>query len=67
MNLPGESNILPDLESGLPLTPEDFQAMKRSDSMHDLDLAGYIAWLEEIGAFKTRKVDVQIYPERFEL
>ena len=34
--------------------------------MHDLDLAGYIAWLEEIGAFKTRKVDVQIYPERFE-
>jgi len=32
-----------------------------------MDLAGYIMWLEEIGAFKTRKVDAKIYPERFEL
>jgi hypothetical protein len=32
-----------------------------------MDLAGYIMWLEEIGAFKTRKVDAKIYPEMFEL
>ncbi len=56
-----------DLESGLTLTPEDFRAMKRSPGGHDLDLAGYIKWLEEIGAFKTRKADAKIYPERFEL
>ena len=56
-----------DLESGLALTPEDFRAMKRSGRGHDMDLAGYIMWLEEIGAFKTRKADAKIYPERFEL
>jgi hypothetical protein len=56
-----------DLESGLALTPEDFRAMKRSPVGHDLNLEGYIVWLEEIGAFKTRKADAKIYPERFEL
>jgi hypothetical protein len=56
-----------DLESDLPLTPEDFRAMKHSSGGHVPDLAGYITWLEEIGAFKTRKADPKIYPERFEL
>ena len=61
------SNRLLDLDSGLVLTPEDFQAMKRMSCGCDVDLAGYIMWLEEIGAFKTRKIDAKIYPERFEL
>ncbi len=61
------SNRLLDLNSDLVLTPEDFQAMKRSSCGCDLGLAGYIEWLEEIGAFKTRKIDPKIYPERFEL
>jgi hypothetical protein len=56
-----------DLESGLPLTPKDFRAMKRCVGGHDLDLAGYLMWLEQIGAFKTSKTDVKIYQERFEL
>ena len=74
MSLPAESKKplnekqeLLDPESGLPLTPKDFQAMKRWAGGHDLDLAGYIMWLEQIGAFKTRKVDPKIYPVRFEL
>ena len=36
------SNRLLDLNSDLVLTPEDFQAMKRSSCGCDLDLAGYI-------------------------
>ncbi len=72
MSLPGESKKLLnkkllDLESGLPLTRKDFLAMKRSRGGHDLNLAGYIIWLEEIGAFETRKVNPKIYAERFEL
>lgn len=72
MSLPGESKKscskkLLDLESGLALTPEDFRAMRSSRGGHDPDLAGYIMWLEEIGAFKTRKADVKIFPERFQL
>jgi hypothetical protein len=72
MSLPEESKELLnkkllDLESGLALTRRDFRAMKRSRGGHDLDLAGYIIWLEEIGAFETRKADAKIYPERFEL
>jgi hypothetical protein len=72
MSLQGESKkllnkTLLDLESGLPLTRKDFRAMKRSRGGHDLDLAGYIIWLEEIGAFETRKADAKIYAERFEL
>jgi hypothetical protein len=64
---PNRKQKLLDLESDLPLTPEDFRAMKQSRGCHDLDLAGYITWLEEIGAFKTRKAHPKIYPERFEL
>lgn len=61
------SEKLLDLESGFVLTPGDFQAMKKRRGGHDLDLAGYIMWLEEIGALKTRKADAKIYQERFEL
>ncbi len=62
-----QSEKLLDFESGFALTPGDFQAMKRRWGGQDLDLAGYIMWLEEIGAFKTRKADAKIYRERFEL
>ena len=62
-----QSEKLLDLESGFALTPGDFQAMKRRRGGQDMDLAGYIMWLEEIGAFKTRKADAKIYRERFEL
>jgi hypothetical protein len=61
------STRLLDLDSGLVLTPEDFRAMQRASCGCDVDLAGYIMWLEEIGAFKTKKLDAKIYPERFEL
>ena len=52
MSLPGESKKLLtkkllDVESGLPLTPEDFQAPKRTNGGCDLYLAGYIVWLEQ--------------------
>jgi hypothetical protein len=72
MSLQEESKKSPckkllDLESGLPLTPEDFRAMKRCVGGQPMDLAGYVMWLEQIGAFKTGKADAKIYPERFEL
>ena len=74
MNSPAKNEKPPDseskllnLDSDLPLTPEDFRAMKRAPRGRHPDLAAYIAWLEEIGAFKTRKPDPKIYTERFEL
>ena len=58
-------NRLLDLDLGLVLTPEDFRAMKRMSCGCDVDLAGYIMWLEEIGAFKTRKIDRKNIPGTF--
>jgi hypothetical protein len=72
MNLPAKTkesfgDRLLDLESDLVLTQEDFRAMEKCRSGHNLDLVGYVVWLEEIGAFKTRKAAAKIYPELFEL
>ncbi len=68
MNLPAKENRkLLTLETDLPLTPEDFRAMSRPHPEEDRDLAGYLIFLEAIGAFKTRKTEVKIYSEEFSL
>ena len=68
MNLPAKENRkLLTLETDLPLTPEDFRAMSRLILRKTVDLAGYLIFLEAIGAFKTKKTEVKIYSEEFSL
>ena len=67
MNLPMSSKKILDLEADLALTPEDFRAMGQKPPVEDRDLSSYLDFLEEIGAFETRKTDVKIYEEQFEL
>ena len=67
MNLPEKNRKLLALETDLPLTPEDFRAMSPPHHEEDRNLAGYLIFLEAIGAFKSKKTGVKIYPEEFEL
>ena len=67
MNSPVGSSRLLALETDLPLTPEDVRAMRRPSPETNHDLASYIIFLETIGAFKTKKTAVKIYPEEFTL
>ena len=67
MNSPVGSSRLLALETDLPLTPEDVRAMRRPSPETNHDLASYIIFLETIGAFRTRKTAVKIYPEEFTL
>ena len=55
------------LETDLPLTLDDFQAMGQRPEGVDRDLSSYLDFLEEIGAFATQKTGVKIYGEQFEL
>ncbi len=55
------------LETDLPLTPEEVRAMRRPSPETNHDLASYLMLLEMIGAFKTKKTAVKIYPEEFTL
>lgn len=68
MSLPRKSRKPIDLEADIPLTSADFEAMRQP--LHDQDqgdLAAYLKFLDEIGAFTSKKVDVKIYSEDFEL
>ena len=67
MSLPEKDRKLLALETALPLTPVDFQAMSQPPREEDRDLAGYLTFLEEIGAFSSKKTKVEIYSEEFEL
>jgi len=67
MNSRATSSRLLALETDLPLTPEDVRAMRRPSPETNHDLASYIIFLETIGAFKTKKTAVKIYPEEFTL
>jgi hypothetical protein len=67
MNLPEKTRKLLSLETDLRLTAEDFRAMSPPHHEADHDLAGYLIFLEAIGAFKSKKTGVKIYLEEFEL
>jgi hypothetical protein len=68
MSLPERDSKLLALETALPLTQEDFQTMGQPLRQEDRDLAGYLTFLEEIGAFSSKKTKkVEIYSEEFEL
>jgi len=67
MNSSARNSRLLALETDLPLTPEDVRAMRPPFPEINHDLASYIMFLKTIGAFKTRKTAVKIYPEEFTL
>jgi hypothetical protein len=67
MSLPEKNRRLFALETDLPVGLGDFQTTPSLDPEENSDLAGYLAFLEAIGAFKTKKTEVKIYPEEFQL
>ena len=67
MSSPGKNEKMLDLEKGLSLSPEDMRAMSEPPRPGKWNLLEYITFLEEIGAFRTRKTEVKIYPEPFKL
>jgi len=67
MNSSARNSRLLALETDLPLTPEDLRVMRRPSSETNHDLASYLMFLKTIGAFKTRKTAVKIYPKEFTL
>jgi hypothetical protein len=58
-----------DLERDLLLTEEDVGYMEKTrfEKAGKIDLEAYLDFLEEIGAFNTRKTQFKIYPCDFEL
>lgn len=67
MNSSVRNSKLLALETDLPLTPEDLRATRRPFPETNADLAGYLMFLQVIGAFKTRKTMVKIYTGEFTL
>jgi hypothetical protein len=56
-----------DLKSAIPLSREDSRVMGAPPCVDPPDLAGYLEFLDEIGAFEVRKQPPRIYDEIFEL
>lgn len=56
-----------ELEADIVLTARDFEAMRRHPLEKDRDLAAYLRFLDEIGAFTSKRIGVKIYSEEFKL
>ena len=56
-----------DLQADIPLTAEDIEAMRQFPHETDQDLGAYLTFLDEIGAFTSKKGGVKAYSEEFEL
>ena len=61
-----KNNII-NLEADLSLTQKDFIAMRKKPFEKEQSLEDYIDFLEEIGAFKSKKVKTKFYEAEFEL
>ena len=55
------------LETDLPLSQKDFTAMRKKPFEKEQNLEDYFDFLEEIGAFESKKVKTKFYDEEFEL
>jgi len=55
------------LETDLPLSQKDFTAMRRKPFEKEQNLEDYFDFLEEIGAFESKKVKTKFYDAEFEL
>ena len=55
------------LEADLLLSPKDFAAMKKKPFKKEQNLEDYFDFLEEIGAFESKKVKTKFYDAEFKL
>ena len=55
------------LEADLLLSKKDFAAIRKKPLEKEQDLEGYIDFLEDIGAFESKKVKTKFYDAEFEL
>ena len=55
------------LETDLPVTAEDLAALRTPCSNEPEDLAAYLDFLEDVGAFDSEKPSAKHYAEGFEL
>ena len=55
------------LDADLLLSEKDFAAIRKKPLEKEQDLEGYIDFLEDIGAFESKKVKTKFYDEEFEL
>lgn len=55
------------LETDLLLSQEDLVVMKKPVPQERQDLEGYLDFLEDIGAFETKKIKTKFYDAEFEL
>jgi hypothetical protein len=55
------------LDADLLLSEKDFAAIRKKPLEKEQDLEGYIDFLEDIGAFESKKVKTKFYDAEFEL
>jgi len=55
------------LETDLLLSPRDYMALKNPTAHDAQDLESYLDFLEQIGAFDSKKVKAKLYREVFAL
>ncbi len=55
------------LENDLPLSQKDFIAMRKKPFEKEQNLEDYFDFLENIGAFESKKVKTKFYDAEFEL
>ena len=55
------------LETDFLLSPRDYTALKNPTAHDAQDLESYLDFLEEIGAFDSKKVKAKLYKEEFAL
>jgi len=55
------------LEADLLLSQKDFAAMKKKPFKKEQNLEDYFDFLEDIGAFESKKVKAKFYDAEFEL
>jgi hypothetical protein len=68
MSSPAENREMLTLETDLPLSPEDLQFMNtQSLGRCAGDLSAYLDFLEEIGAFESKKGHAEVYAQQFTL
>jgi hypothetical protein len=66
MSSPAENREMLTLETDLPVSPEDLQPLStRFLGRCAGDLAAYLDFLQEIGAFESRKEHAEVYSQPF--
>jgi hypothetical protein len=67
MNSPSQKKSELNLEEDILITPADFAALRQPPPHDPQDINSYLEFLEEIGAFATRKIKTTFYKDIFKL